>query len=42
VPDIAERDVFICGPTGLIDAIIPNLRRADVPREHLHVERFAL
>jgi predicted ferric reductase len=42
VPDIAERDVFICGPTGLIDAIVPNLRRADVPRDHLHVERFAL
>jgi predicted ferric reductase len=42
VPDITERDVFICGPTGLIDAIVPNLRRADVPRDHLHVERFAL
>ncbi len=42
VPDIAERDVFICGPVGLIDSIVPNLRRADVPRGHLHVERFAL
>jgi hypothetical protein len=26
----------------MIDAIIPNLRRANVRREHLHVERFAL
>jgi ferredoxin-NADP reductase len=42
VPDITERDVFICGPTGMIDAIVPNLRRADVSRDHLHVERFAL
>src|SRR5215831_1573443 len=42
VPDITGRDVFICGPTGLIDAIVPNLRRADVARDHLHVERFAL
>ena len=42
VPDIAERDVFICGPTGMIDSIVPNLRRANVPRQHLHVERFAL
>jgi ferredoxin-NADP reductase len=42
VPDIAERDVYICGPPGLINTIIPNLRRAAVPRHHLHVERFAL
>ena len=42
VPDIAERDVYICGPAGMIDNIVPNLRRANVPRRHLHVERFAL
>jgi predicted ferric reductase len=42
VPDIAERDVFICGPVGMIDSIVPNLKRANVPRSHLHVERFAL
>jgi predicted ferric reductase len=42
VPDIAERDVFICGPVGMIDNIVPNLRHANVPRAHLHVERFAL
>jgi predicted ferric reductase len=42
VPDIAERDVYICGPVGLIDWIVPNLRSAGVPRRHLHIERFAL
>jgi predicted ferric reductase len=42
VPDIAERDVYICGPSGLVDNIVPNLRLADVPRRRLHVERFAL
>ena len=42
VPDIAERDVYICGPVGLIDRIVPNLRGAGVRRRHLHVERFAL
>jgi predicted ferric reductase len=42
VPDIAERDVFICGPVAMIDSIVPNLRHANVPRGHLHVERFAL
>ena len=42
VPDIAERDVFICGPVAMIDFIVPNLRHANVSRRHLHVERFAL
>jgi predicted ferric reductase len=42
VPDIAERDVYICGPVAMIDNVIPNLRNANVSRKHLHVERFAL
>ena len=42
VPDIGERDVFIYGPVAMIDYILPNLRRANVARSHLHVERFAL
>ena len=42
VPDIAERDVYVCGPPGMVDRIVPNLRQAAVPRRHLHVERFAL
>jgi predicted ferric reductase len=42
VPDLAERDVYACGPPGLIDQVVPTLRNAGVPREQLHVERFAL
>ena len=42
VPDIAERDVYLCGPVGMVESIVPNLRRAHVSRRHLHVERFAL
>lgn len=42
VPDIAGRDVFVCGPPGMIDRIVPSLREAGVPRNRLHVERFAL
>jgi predicted ferric reductase len=42
VPDIAERDVFLCGPPAMIDAIRENLRRAHVPRRNVHAERFAL
>jgi len=42
VNDIGERDVYICGPVAMIDYIVPNLRHANVARNHLHVERFAL
>jgi predicted ferric reductase len=42
VPDLAERDVYACGPPGMIDRIVPSLREAGVPRRQLHVERFAL
>jgi predicted ferric reductase len=42
VPDLRKRDVFVCGPPGMTAAIERNLRRAHVPRRHIHVERFAL
>ncbi len=42
VPDIDERDVYVCGPPGMVDRIVPELQMAGVPRRHLHVEKFAL
>ena len=42
VPDIAERDVYLCGPPGMTDAVLRNVRAAGVPRRNVHVERFAL
>jgi len=42
VPDLAEREVFACGPPAMVEAIENNLRAAGVPRRHLHIERFAL
>jgi len=42
VPDLAERDVYICGPPGMTDAAVRNVRAAGVPRRRIHVERFAL
>jgi predicted ferric reductase len=42
VPDIAERDVFVSGPPGLVNFIERNVRRAGVPRRQVHSERFAL
>ena len=42
VPDLAERDVYVCGPPALTDLIAGNARRAGVPSRHVHAERFAL
>jgi predicted ferric reductase len=42
VPDLAERDVYVCGPPGMTDAAVRNVRKAGVPRRQIHVERFAL
>jgi predicted ferric reductase len=42
VPDLAERDVYVCGPPAMATAIVRNVRGAGVPRRHIHSERFAL
>jgi predicted ferric reductase len=42
VPDLADRDVFVCGPPAMADLAVRNVRAAGVSRRHVHVERFAL
>jgi predicted ferric reductase len=42
VPDLAERDVYLCGPPAMTSVTEKRLRAAGVPRRRLHVERFAL
>jgi ferredoxin-NADP reductase len=42
VPDIAERDVFVCGPPAMAEATRDSLGRSGVPRRQVVVERFAL
>jgi len=42
VPDIATREVYICGPPAMMRAAERNVRRAHVPPKHIHTERFAL
>jgi len=42
VPDVEEREVFLCGPPAMTNAIEKSVRRAGVPRPYVHVERFAL
>jgi predicted ferric reductase len=41
VPDIVSRDVFVCGPTRMIDTVEKSLHELGVPRCHVHTERFA-
>jgi predicted ferric reductase len=40
VPDIARRDVYVCGPTPWADLVVADLHRAGVPETHVHVEAF--
>lgn len=42
VPDVADRDVFLCGPPPMAAAVRGALREAGLPRGHLHEERFSL
>jgi len=41
VPDLAERDVYLCGPPGMTEAAVTALRGAGVPRRRIHHESFA-
>jgi predicted ferric reductase len=41
VPDIAARDVYVCGPPAMTAATRAALDRSGVPRRHVVTERFA-
>ena len=40
VPDVAERDVFLCGPTVWTDGVEELLADAGVPADRVHTESF--
>lgn len=40
VPDVAERDVYLCGPPGLVKSSLTALRRLRVPRRQIHLDPF--
>ncbi len=42
VSDIAERDVYVCGPPAMTSAVLGALRRLKVPDRQVHSERFGL
>ncbi|MBP1705247.1 MAG: oxidoreductase [Chloroflexi bacterium] len=41
VPDIADRDVYVCGPIPMMDRVEKTLRALGVPGGQVHLERFA-
>lgn len=41
LPDIAERDVYVCGPAQWTTLVCGTLHRAGVPEDHIHLETFA-
>jgi predicted ferric reductase len=41
VPDVAERDVYLCGPVGMMHAATRTLRALGVPDARIHRENFA-
>ncbi len=42
VPDVAEHDVYVCGPPGFTAAARAALHRCGVPRSRVHAEQFSL
>ncbi len=41
IPDIAERDVFVCGPSAWTDLVCRTLLAAGLSPDHIHLETFA-
>jgi ferredoxin-NADP reductase len=41
VPDLPERDVYMCAAPGMSEAVRMSLREAGPPAAYLHEERFA-
>ncbi len=40
VPNLLDRDVYLCGPPGMADSVRDALRDAGLPADRLHEERF--
>ncbi|WP_435613206.1 ferredoxin reductase family protein [Streptomyces sp. bgisy159] len=42
VPDLTERDVYVCGPPAMTGAVLSGLRDLRVPARQIHAEKFGL
>lgn len=41
IPDLARRELYVCGPDGFSDVVVEAARRAGTPRRRIHRESFA-
>lgn len=41
VPDLHERDIYICGPAGMMQRVLSGLRWLRIPASQIHYERFS-
>jgi predicted ferric reductase len=42
VPDITQRDVYVCGPAAMTATVLASLRALRVPARQVHAEKFSL
>jgi ferredoxin-NADP reductase len=42
VPDVGQREVYLCGPTGFSEMVSSSLRALGVPQRQVHTESFEL
>jgi predicted ferric reductase len=42
VPDVRDRDIFICGPVPMMKGLNKDLRSMNIPASHIHFEEFSL
>lgn len=40
VPDLRDREIYLCGPDGLVDTLRADLKRLGVPGSQIHSESF--
>ncbi|HKS98633.1 MAG TPA: ferric reductase-like transmembrane domain-containing protein, partial [Rugosimonospora sp.] len=40
VPDVDRRDVYLCGPPGMVESAVATLRRLRVPPRQIHLDPF--
>ena len=41
IPDVAQADLYVCGPRGFVDSVLADARAAHVPALQVHHEQFA-
>ncbi|MGD0862195.1 MAG: ferredoxin reductase family protein [Candidatus Limnocylindrales bacterium] len=41
VPDLGERDIYVCGPAGMMERVLSGLHWLRIPETQIHYERFA-